>query len=109
METKMTKYTPKDFYIDETNADFGPVVRWVSSNNIPFEDMLTEFLVAGYIDGQTVVNSINARKIEDRKAIEEYVQFRQTNGYSDEELFEMRAAFGDEEVVDIFTGEVIAL
>jgi hypothetical protein len=45
------------------------------------------------------------RKIEDAKFLEQYIANRQKYGYSDEEKFEMRAAFGDEEVVDIFTGE----
>lgn len=102
-----TKYTQADFYIDETNENFGPVVRWNSSNNIPFEDMLTEFLIAGYIDQQTVVNSINARKIEDKAFLEQYIANRKKHGYSEEEKFEMRAAFAGEEVVDIFTGEVV--
>lgn len=106
----MTKYTPADFYIDETNADFGPVVRWNSSNNIPFSDMLTEFLVAGYINQDTVVNSINAKKVEDRKAIDGYIASRQSRGYTDEEIFEMQAAFGPgETVVDVFTGQEIVL
>lgn len=100
----MTKYTKADFYIDETNSDFGPVVRWNSNDSIPFGDMLTEFLVAGFIDQETVVNSLNARKIEDKVFLEQYAANRKKFGYSDEEKFEMRAAFGDEEVVDIFTG-----
>lgn len=103
----MTKRTPADFYIDETNADFGPVVRWNSSNNIPFGDMLTEFLVAGYIDQQTVVNSLNARKIEDAKFIDGYIASRRSRGYSDEEKAEMANAFAGETVIDIFTGEVV--
>lgn len=103
----MSKYTQADFYIDETNAVAGPVVRWNSSDNIPFDDMLTEFLVAGYIDAETVVNSMNQRKAEAKASIEAYIARRQQYGYSDEERFEMQAAFGGEEVVDIFTGKVV--
>lgn len=103
----MTKYTIADFYIDETNSDFGPVVRWTSNDNIPFADMLAEFAIAGYIDQQIVINSINARKIEDEAFLQQYVEHRQKNGYSNEEKFEMRAVFGNEEVVDIFTGKTI--
>lgn len=98
-----------DFYIDETNQNFGPVVRWVSSNNIPFIDKLAEFFVEGLIDNKVLHNSAEARKIEDKASIEQYIQNRKKYGYSDEEKFEMRASFGDEEVVDIFTGKVIAL
>lgn len=106
----MTKYyTKDDFYIDETNSDFGPIVRWNSSDNIPFTDTLTEFMHAGYIDQQIVMNSIEARKIEVKASLDEYITFRQNNGYSDEEKFEMKAAFGNETVVDIFTGKIISL
>ena len=48
--------------------------------------------------------------IKDLEAITNYIENRKKYGYSDEELFEMRASFGeDEEVVDIFTGQVIDL
>ena len=104
---KMTKYTKADFYIDETKAEFGPVVRWNSSDNVPPNDILTEFLVAGYIDAETVVNSMNAKKAEDLAFLEQYVANRKKYGYSDEEKFEMQAAFGGEEVIDIFTGEIV--
>lgn len=103
----MTKYTTKDFYIDETNSETGPVVRWNSSDNVPFDDMLTEFLIAGYIDQQTVINSMNARKADEAKFLEQYIANRRKYGYSDEERFEMQAAFGGETVVDIFTGEEV--
>ena len=33
---------------------------------------------------------------------------REKHGYSEEEQMEMRAEFGVEEVVDVFTGKVIA-
>ena len=44
------------------------------------------------------------------KTIEAYKKYRAEHGYSEEELFEMRAAFGEEEtVVNILTGEKIDL
>lgn len=104
----MTKYTQADFYIDiNISAKNGHVVRWNSNDQVPFDDMLTEFLIAGYITQQNVIDSMNARKVEQDLFLEQYVANRQKYGYSDEEKFEMRAAFGDEEVVDIFTGKVI--
>lgn len=98
----MTKYTQKDFKIDSNG-----VVRWNSSNQVPFDDMLTEFLIAGYIDQDTVINSMNVRKVEAAIAIEAYVVTRKQYGYSDEEKFEMQAAFAGETVIDIFTGEEV--
>lgn len=99
----MTKYTTADFYIDNN------VVRWNSSNNVPPTDILTEFVIAGLIDTETAANSINVKNIEDKAFLDQYVANRKKYGYSDEEKFEMRAAFGDEEVVDLFTGEIVTL
>jgi hypothetical protein len=43
-------------------------------------------------------------------AVADYVQSRREHGYSDEERYEMRAAFGPgETVVDVLTGERIDL
>lgn len=103
----MTKYTKQDFYIDETKAEFGPVVRWVSSNNVPPKDILQEFVDAGYITKAEREFSIEANRVEQAAFLEQYIARRQKYGYSDEEKFEMQAAFGGEEVVDIFTGEVV--
>ena len=92
-----------DFYIDAKD-----VVRWNSNDQVPFDDMLTNFLLADLIDQDNWLASINAREAEAKKSIQEYVALRQKYGYSDEEKFEMQAAFGDEKVVDIFTGKEVA-
>ena len=45
-----------------------------------------------------------------QKAIEAYKKFRQNYKHSNEELYEMRAAFGEgAKVVDVFTGQVTQL
>ena len=95
----MTKYTKEDF-----NVDTNGVIRWNSSNNVPPNDILTEFLIAGFVTQEEVLRSISKRKEEEIAFLEAYVANRKKYGYSDEEKFEMRAAFGDEEVVDMFTG-----
>jgi len=93
----------EDFYIDETNSDSGPVVRWSSNNRIPFGDMLAEFAHAGWISVQIVENSLAQRQIEDRISLENYR--RNYRGPSEEEQFEMRAAFGSgARVVNVLTG-----
>ena len=93
----------EDFYIDKTNSDSGPVVRWLSNDRIPFGDMLAEFANAGWITVQEVENSLAQRKIEDRISIENYR--RNYKGPSQEEMFEARAAFGaGAQVYNIFTG-----
>ena len=98
----MTKYTKEDF-----NVDTNGVVRWNSSNNVPPNDILTEFLVGGLVSQEEVLRSISKRKEEEIAFLEAYVARRQKYGYSDEEKFEMRAACGDEEVVDVFTGKKV--
>ena len=98
----------KEFYIDNTVVDY-PVVRWISNDRVPFEDMLDKFFDAGLIDQQIVLNSIETHNAEQRDSIQEYINYRQKHGYSDEERFEMKAAFGDETIVDVFTGEVVSL
>jgi len=93
----------EDFYVDETNSTSGPVVRWNSNDRIPFGDMLSEFATAGWISMQTVENSLAQRRIEDRRAIEAYR--KNYRGPSQEEQFEMRAAFGSgARVVNVLTG-----
>jgi hypothetical protein len=93
----------EDFYVDETNSATGPVVRWLSNDRIPFGDMLAEFATAGWISVQTVENSLAQRKIEDRRAIEAYR--KNYRGPSQEERFEMQAAFGSgARIVNVLTG-----
>ena len=93
----------EQFYVDETNSETGPVVRWNSNDRIPFADMLQEFVDAGWIDTQAQANSLAQRKVEDRIALEAYA--RNYKGPSDEEMFEMRAAFGPgAKVVNVLTG-----
>lgn len=96
-----------EFYFDETNSDLGPVVRWVSSDNIVPGDILEMAVADGVIQLSDLQNSLEAREIEDAKFLAQYVANRQKYGYSDEEKFEMMATFGGEEVVDIFTGQTV--
>lgn len=103
----MSKYA-KEIYIDET-FDYAQVVRWNSNDTVPPKEILAELCVAGFITTEVLYDSIACKDQEDAAFLEEYVARRQKYGYSDEEKFEMRAAFGDEEVVDIFTGQTITL
>lgn len=91
----------------ETYTDNHGVIRWVSNDSVPPTEILTDFVVAGLTDTDTVVHSLNVKKQEDLEFLKQYVANRQKYGYSDEEKFEMRAAFAGETVVDIFTGEVV--
>jgi hypothetical protein len=102
----MQKDYTKEFYIDNTVVDY-PVVRWLSNDRVPFKDMLDKFFDAGLIDQQIVLNSIQTHNAEQRDSIQEYIKYRQNNGYSDQEKREMKAAFGGETIVDVFTGKIV--
>ncbi len=108
MDKRTIEYAMKKkdaFYIDETNSKSGPVVRWNTSNNIPFQDMLEAFVSLGYIGQLELQNSLDQRQIEDSIAIEAYR--KNYKGPSEEEMFEMSVAFGPgERVVNALTGHV---
>ena len=91
----MMKYK-NEFYVDENN-----VARWNSNDQVPPRDILADLCVAGYITREQIYDSLTAKEAEDAAFLEQYVANRKQYGYSDEEKFEMRAAFGDEEVVDL--------
>ena len=81
--------------------------RWNSSNNIVPSDILEMAVVDGTISIEVRNTTEQVRIIDDEIAIKNYINFRQKHGYSEEELMEIDAEFGDEEPVDIFTGREI--
>lgn len=86
----------------------GGVVRWNSNNNVPFEDMLTDFAEAGFIPFVTVGTSLEAREVDNKAFFAEYrkAQANRTEEQIAEQRFEARAAMGPGvEMVNIFTGE----
>ena len=82
-------------------------LRWNSSNNIIPADILEMAVVDGTIDIDELNTTQAVREVEDEIAIRNYINFRNKHGYSEEELMEIEAEFGDEEPVDIFTGREI--
>ncbi len=51
--------------------------------------------------------TLNAARYKDALAIARYISFREKNGYSKEELAELKSEFGNDEVVDVLTGKAI--
>ena len=84
------------------------VIRWVSNDTVPPKDILAELCVAGYITSECLYDSISTKNKEDDAFLEQYISNRRKFGYSDEEKFEMQAAFAGETVIDIFTGEEVS-
>lgn len=99
--------TAKDHF-EQAYIDSSNVIRWNSNDTVPPKDILADLCVAGLITSEVLYDSIATKNKEDSAFLEQYVANRRKYGYSDEEKFEMRAAFGGEEVVDIFTGEVVS-
>ena len=83
------------------------VIRWVSNKTVPPTDILADLCVAGYITTEMLYDSIHTKKKEDDAFLDQYIANRRKFGYSDEEKFEMQAAFAGETVIDIFTGEEV--
>jgi hypothetical protein len=82
-------------------------IRWKSNGHIVPGDILEMAVVDGTITIEQRNKSEDLRKIEDEIFIKNYINFRQKHGYSEEELMEINAEFGDDEPVDIFTGREI--
>lgn len=81
----------------------GVVLRWNSNRRCVPTDCAE--LAAHLGIGVNLEAHEMARKAEDSALIAAYVAGRERRGYSDEERFEMRAAFGPGvEVVNVFTG-----
>lgn len=96
METKLKK----ESYIDNTGA-----YRWIKSNNVVPNDIL----VQANVDASTLKITARERLIEQGKVLKAYIAHRAENGYSREERYEMKAAFGNESVIDVFTGKEIKI
>ena len=76
------------------------------------EDAMGELFNAGYATAKDVVETRKARERNDARNIAAYIEGRKTMSEEAkaEELFEMRAAFGEgEKVVNVITGEVTYL
>ena len=83
-------------------------VRWVASDNIPPTDILEMAVVDGTITWEMFERTQEQKDIETQEFFGRYRAQREKYGYSEEEKAEMRAEFGDEEAVDVFTGKVIS-
>jgi hypothetical protein len=100
----MSKYYEGKYYMD------GNVVRWESNNSVPPQDILDEMHTDGVINNATLLESAKTRISEQDAFLAEYRERMANHVHSEEELFEMRAAFGEgAEVVNAITGQVTKL
>ena len=89
-----------NMYFDEDN-----IPRWKSNNSVPMNDMLDmwKFLNKEF----DYDKAVEVRQKEDEYELDEYRSYRKKHGYSREELAEIQAEFGNEQVVDMLTGMLI--
>jgi hypothetical protein len=99
----MSKHIGK-FYFDHD------IVRWNSNNNVPPEDCLKEMLHDAEISIASFIHSNKQRDIETDMFLADYRERMKDYVHSEEELYEMRSAFGEgATVVNIITGKTITL
>lgn len=100
---KAVEKANKDAVVDSNGA-----ISWKSNGNYLMDDFCEKLEYAGYNFSREATKE--ARSEQDRKSIESYKENRKNSGYSDEEMFEMRAAFGSgTTIVDIFSGRKVVL
>jgi len=89
-------------------SDDVTVLRWKSNDRIPPDEVLRTWVEVGFITFLEAADSMEQRQRETAAFLDEYV--RNQTAPTDEELFEMRAAFGEgETVVNVLTGRTIQL
>lgn len=96
----------EDFYLDYVNDT--PVIRWKSNDNIPPKECLYAFLHLGYVTEYEVENSLEVHEIELIEKLNVYKERMKNYVHSPEEIYEMKAAFGEgTKVVNVITGNII--
>jgi len=93
------------FYAEAYTEDGGKVWRWTSNNAVCPLDACVEYGIPCDMDAQKV-----AREKEIDKVLADYRRRMENHVPSAEEMYEMRAAFGEgAEVVNVITGKKIKL
>lgn len=86
------------------------IVRWDSNGHVPPADTLEEMLAAKGITTNEFLASGRARDAETAEFLAAYRKAEANRVPSAEEMYEMRAAFGEgTEVVNVITGRVTRL
>lgn len=96
----------QQFDTDATVVD--GVVRWNSNNQVPPKDILELWDYIG--KDFDIDKSLHASHIETTEFLKQYRESQKNREYTDEEMHEMRAAFGEgTTVVNAITGKRIQL
>jgi hypothetical protein len=88
--------------IEDAYQDNNGIWRWKSNNRVPFSDMLE----CWNLDESTFKKCVAARETDTSAFLQDYRKAMKNHVHSDEEMFEMRAAFGkNTTVVNVITGK----
>ena len=91
---------------NDAYKDSEGVWRWKSSNNVPFDDMLE----CWNLSEEEMKKCAEARDADNSAFLKDYRERMKNHVPSDEEMFEMKAAFGEgETVVNVLTGKTYKL
>ena len=102
-ELKEAEKSWDDMYFDNEN-----VPRWKSNNSVPMNDMLDMWKFLG--KDFDYDKAVEARQKQVEIELAQYRNHQSKHEYSQEEIYEMKSAFGnDAVVVDILTGKEIFL
>lgn len=89
------------------SALVGQARVWQSNGHAVPEDSMYVWRRLNLVSDVEVEATSTLRSEQTRDTIREYIESRRNRSISDEERFEMRAAFGEgERVVDILTGQM---
>lgn len=95
------KHASENCFVERDGA-----ILWKSSYNYLPDDYCEKLEYGGYNFSREATKI--KREIQDNKFIEEYRESMKNHVYSEEELYEMKNAFGEDAcVVDIITGKKI--
>lgn len=92
----------------EAEIDEDGAIKWKCNGRYLMDDFCEMLEYGGYNFSREATQA--KREAQSNEFLKEYRNYHQSREYSDEELYEMRAAFGeDAEIVDVITGESIDL
>lgn len=95
--------------LDKTTVDENGVITWNSNGRVLPEEYVIKAIELK-IPGVDLVKCRTVREFQDKQAIEDYKKRMENYKPSEEELYEMRSAFGpNTTVVNIITGQKIKL
>ena len=92
----------------------GLAIGWYFEETFEFRplmiDAVMELYTKVYIDEDIVYATSQAREKHTEEVLSDYIENHSFDNYSNEDMFEMKAAFGeDAEVSNILTGETLHL